>query len=155
LGPKHTLYSHIYSRSFYFALTEALGASSSFQFNPGITEQFRYYYNGAKRAARRKNTEMNSMNYFGLKGQAILFRAEKIKNSLQTLDRDFYYTGASWGIQRNGDKRLSFDLQVGGGYYIINERVKDANSITVSKSTLNGFAPHVDFSLGFWLNKRK
>ena len=60
--------------------------------------------------------------------------------------------GALWGMQRNYRKRFSLDLNMGVGYYFWNEVTIVSGKKT--KEAHAEFSPAIQFSLGFWLNRK-
>jgi len=155
LSPKQTLFLHGFLQtSAYFTYSSALGSDAGVEFFPAINAQYRHYYNGDKRAAAGKRTEMNSMNYLAAMAEINLQRNDRRWNYFSPGEfHQLYTVGALWGLQRNYPKRFSLDISLGLGYYVrsgrstINERY---NSIHKSGLTTLG-----KLSLGFWLNKRK
>lgn len=155
VGKFQTLYGQAFMNlSASYSYSSNMGSSSEFYFDPAVTLQYRYYYNGMKRMEMEKRTEMNSMNY-------IAFISEVIFSKMSLSDeyfneenrRPITRLGVGWGLQRNYRQRFSLDLNLGLGYmfakgttYDYNYQTKEAN---VSIPTFMG-----QINLGFWLNRR-
>ena len=96
------------------------------------------------------------MNYIAGVAETIFTRSAADDNNLKELDRRPVTTiGLAWGIQRNGLKRFSLDLNLGIGYLFAKGTVYNSDytnqtrSVNVSK--ISGIG---QINLGFWLNKR-
>ena len=64
IGKFQSLYAQAFmNTSIGLGYSENFGNTSSIHFDPALTLQYRYYYNSAKREAKSKRTEMNSLNY--------------------------------------------------------------------------------------------
>jgi hypothetical protein len=157
VGKLQTVYVQSFmNTSAYFSYSSSIGSSSGVFFDPAATAQYRYYYNATARQAKGKRTEMNSMNYFAGVAETIFTRSAADDNNLKELDRRPVTTiGLAWGIQRNGLKRFSLDLNLGIGYLFAKGTVynsdytNETRSVNVSK--ISGIG---QINLGFWLNKR-
>ena len=91
IGESQTLYGQAFlSTSIYIGYSSALGNMSGVDIYPALTLQYRYYYNGNKRAEKGKRTAMNSLNYIGIVTEA-----------------DFY-TDRSWGQDKRNWLRILF-----------------------------------------------
>lgn len=154
IGRLQSLYARAFmSTSFYFSYSSSLGTTSGINFNPAWSLQYRYYYNAAKRKAKGKRTEMNSLNYVSTIVQMVFFK-ETVSSNGDTDLRSLNTFGIAWGLSRNYQKRFSLDLSIGLGY------------LYAKRTTLNEFGEYItrnegditlvgQTSLGFWLNKRK
>ncbi len=156
VGKQQTILGQAFiNTSAYFSWSSTLGTHSGIYFNPAATAQYRYYYNAAARQAKGKRTAMNSMNYIAGIAETIFTRAAADDYNLNEAERRPVTTiGLAWGLQRNGLKRFSLDLNLGIGYLfargtMYNEDFSDTHSVNVSKITGMG-----QLNLGFWLNKR-
>jgi len=151
-------FQSLYAQAF-MSTTIGLGYSSSFGFTsfiyfyPALALQYRYYYNSAKRKAKGKRTEMNSLSYVStfvetaFYKETVSFNGEKDLRTLNTF-------GLAWGFQRNYQKRFSLDLSFGLGYVFTKQTtINDAGQF-ITKNT--GEITNVgQIGLGFWLNRRK
>ena len=140
--------------SFAIGYSDAMGTTSSIYFDPALTLQYRYYYNSAKREAKGKRTEINSLNYVCAIVETT-FSKESISSSYypEKNHRAINIFGLAWGIQRNYQKRFSLDLNLGPGYlYTKVTTTNDAGQFihkNIGQLTTVG-----QINLGFWLNKR-
>ncbi len=141
--------------SAYFSYSSTFGTDGGVYFDPALTAQYRYYYNAVKRAAKGKRTELNSLNYIAGVLQTV-FSDGAVSDGylIQDKRRPVNSIGAVWGLQRNGQKHFSLDLNIGIGYLFAKGTKYDENwstySSPISEATVIG-----QLSLGFWLNKRK
>jgi hypothetical protein len=157
VGKLQTAYVQAFmNTSAYFNYSSSIGSNSGVYFDPAATAQYRYYYNAAARQAKGKRTEMNSMNYIAGVAETIFTRFAADDYNLKEVDRRPVTTiGLAWGIQRNGLKRFSLDLNLGIGYLFAKgtmyngDYTSETHSVNVSKFTGIG-----QINLGFWLNKR-
>lgn len=157
VGKWQTIYAQGFlNTSAYFSWSSSLGTNSGVYFDPAATAQYRYYYNAANREAKGKRTEMNSMNYVAGIVETIFTQAAADEYHLKEVDRRPVTTiGCAWGIQRNGLKRFSLDLNLGIGYLFTKGTMyngdysTDTHTVNVSKITGIG-----QLNLGFWLNKK-
>lgn len=142
------------STSAYFFYSSSLGTSAGIDFDPAFSAQYRYYYNAARRGAKGKRTELNSMNYIGGIWETVFSKNAITDYGYEQEDRRAVNSvGLVWGMQRNYKKRFSLDLNLGLGYLFAKEPEYDEGRlITSTKSMLT---PLGQFTLGFWLNKRK
>lgn len=152
LGKSQTLYGEVFlSSSFYIGYSSSLGNLSSFNIYPALTLQYRYYYNGDKRANKGKRTAMNSMNYLGIVFEADLYTDRSWDQDVTRVFKNF---GTVWGFQRNYSKRFSLDFNIGLGYAFSKKTVMgypgEYSEIKFGEWTTLG-----QISLGFWLNKRE
>ncbi|MBS4066614.1 MAG: hypothetical protein KGZ74_18780, partial [Chitinophagaceae bacterium] len=117
---------------------------------PLIGMSYRKYYNFERREDNRLNTKRNSANYIGViflyatKPFNFNKKSELIGNnqySYYDITRTLLNTGVVWGIQRNYNSRFSLDLNLGAGY--------------VESGNVQGLSFIGEFTLGFWLNKRR
>lgn len=157
VGKLQSLSAQAFMRtSAYFSWSSSLGSNSGIYFDPAAAVQYRYYYNAANREAKSKRTEMNSMNYVGAVFETVFTAAAQEEGNLQEDHRrPVPSMGVVWGLQRNGEKRFSFDLNLGLGYLFARGTVYkfdgsfDTQTVRVSKFTGMG-----QLSLGFWLNRK-
>ena len=153
IGKLQSLYGQAVLRStIYIGYSSALGNTSGIYFHPALGLQYRYYYNGEKRKAKGKRTEMNSLNYVSTVVEAAFYRetisatAEKDLRALKTF-------AAAWGFQRNFPKRFSLDLSFGLGYvYTKQTTVNDTGLYGTKNFGEFTYVGHI--GIGFWLNKR-
>ena len=133
--------------------SSTFGWNAPFNFDPMLLAHYRFYYNGDKRAAKGKRTEMNSMNYLTPVAQVSYPKRTRVNEGIVEEKRQVDFgIGALWGMQRNYRKRFSLDLNMGVGCYFWNEVTIDSGKTT--KEAHAEFSPAIQFSLGFWLNKR-
>jgi hypothetical protein len=156
IGRLQSIYGHVFmSVNAGLGYSSNLGFTSAFYLDPAFTIQYRYYYNAAKREAKGKRTEMNSLNYV-----SSLYEMVISKNKIQTLTvsevyrRPVHTLGLAWGMQRNYPKRFSLDLNLGLGYIFGKvTRAKETGELYTknagSLTTIGGI------TLGFWLNNIK
>jgi hypothetical protein len=152
LGFSQTLYGQAFlSTSIYIGYSSALGNLSSVDIYPALTLQYRYYYNGDKRANKGKGTALNSMNYLTIVAEADFYTDRSWDQDVSRVLKTF---GTAWGFQRNYPKRFSLDFNIGVGYAFSKKTVMslpgEYTSISFADFTTLG-----QISLGFWLNKRK
>ena len=152
IGNLQTLYGQAFlATSIFIGYSTSLGNISSVDVYPAITLQYRYYYNGNKRSAKDKRTEMNSMNYISVVTEAGFYKDHRYE-----LDRSriMKTLGAVWGFQRNYPKRFSLDINLGIGYAFTKETIFNGpgqyEDIWFGELTTVG-----QISLGFWLNKKR
>jgi hypothetical protein len=157
IGTNRTLYGQAFLQtSAYIGFSDALGTRAGIQFYPSLSLQYRHYYNSAKRAAKGKRTEMNSLNYIAPVIDALILKDEVSWDYSRTRNYHGLYTiGAVWGLQRNYAKHFSLDLSLGLGYYIRNGKSVDVLTGKQYRYTESGITPTSRLSLGFWLNQKK
>lgn len=104
---------------------------------PKLKAQYRKYYNLDKRAAQGKRTASNSGNYWGglLKAEYSAARANS-----NEVDEYGVMIAPMWGLQRNTAGRFSFNLNLGYGARITQEKVS--------------LQPVFDMSLGFVISSK-
>ena len=142
--------------SAYFSASSSLGTHGGVYFDPALALQYRYYYNSAARAARGKRTEMNNLNYFSGVLQTVWSDAAITDEHVtEEKRRPVNTVGAVWGLQRNGLKRFSLDLNLGIGYMFAKGTKLDFNTGSLYSSPVSRLTTIGQLSLGFWLNKRK
>jgi hypothetical protein len=139
---------------FAVSYSDTFGWYSEFSVDPALTAQYRFYYNGANRAAKGKRTAINSMNYF-----APVFNTMYSSRPLTT---DYYVVndrrpinklGVVWGLQRNYKGHFSIDLNLGPAYLFSTEKViMDGSEVTLDISRLSAIT---QLTLAFWLNNKK
>ena len=119
-----------------------------FYFDPAATLQYRYYYNGGKRAEAGKRIEKNSMNYVAAVGEVFFSRMPlTVYANEENSRRPVYRLGAVWGLQRNFEKHFSLDVNIGPGILSSTETFSQTSTVkhSVSQVTLMG-----QLNLGFW-----
>ncbi|HEU4859926.1 MAG TPA: hypothetical protein VFT15_08830 [Chitinophagaceae bacterium] len=139
------------STAIYIGYSDALGNTSGIDVYPALSLQYRYYYNAAKRNAKGKRTEMNSLNYVTGIAEVDFYREQLsfTEDDLRTLK----VVGIAWGLQRNYPKRFSLDLSVGLGYVFSKQTtINDAGELLTE--TTGAVTNIGQIGLGFWLNKR-
>jgi hypothetical protein len=150
-----TIYGQVFGNtSAYFSSSSTFGTDYGIYFDPAVTVQYRYYYNGYRRMEREKRTEMNSMNYVSFVSE---FMASKAALTDDYFDEDsrrlISRFGIAWGLQRNYRGRFSLDLNLGFGY-LISKGTRSSNGQTTSR-TITMPTSMGQLTLGIWLNKRK
>lgn len=152
IGQQQTLYGKAFlSTSVFIGYSSSLGNMSSVDIYPALGLQYRYYYNGNKRASRDKRTDMNSMNYVAVVTEASFYKDNSYNLDKSRIQKIF---GAAWGFQRNYAKRFSLDLNLGIGYSF-NKRTVYNYPDSYSDIAFSEFTTLGQISLGFWLNKRE
>lgn len=142
--------------SAYFSWSSTLGTNGGVYFDPALTIQYRYYYNSARRTAKGKRTETNNLNYLGSVLQTVFSNgALSDKYVHEENRRPINSIGAVWGIQRNGRKRFSFDLNLGIGYVFAKGTKYDVITGSSYSSPVSQFTTLGQLNLGFWVNQRK
>ncbi len=105
-----------------FRVSNNSGLDAKFYLNPAATIQYRYYYNGAKRLAKGKKTDMNNMNYLTGVYELIYSKMPFGDFSIKEKNmRPIHIIGAAWGLQRNLKGRWSIDFNIGLGYQLTTE----------------------------------
>lgn len=139
------------STSIYVGYSDALGNTSSIDVYPALSLQYRYYYNAAKRNAKGKRTEMNSLNYVSAIAEVDFYReyVSPTEKDLRTLN----VFGIAWGFQRNYPKRFSLNLSFGFGYGFSKQTTINDLGEYITENT-GEFTNIGQIGLGFWLNKR-
>jgi hypothetical protein len=156
IGKLQTLYLQAFmNTSSYSDYSNSMGFDYEFYFDPAVTAQYRYYYNGDKRLQKNKRTEMNSMNYVAVIGETVFSKMPMNSSYLEeTSRRAVSRLGVAWGLQRNFEKRFSLDLNLGLGYLFANGTTYDMTGAKVKKSASQATMVG-QLNIGFWLNKRK
>ena len=151
-----TLYAQAFmNTSASFSYSSSLGSNSKFYFDPAATLQYRYYYNGAKRLAKGKRTEMNSMNYLTAVFESVFSKRHTHKvNYVEKNIRPINSLGLAWGLQRNYKKRFSLDLYVGLGYLFTTETIPSGYGVTTVEN-VGQITPMGQLNIGLWLNRKK
>ncbi|HEX6982950.1 MAG TPA: hypothetical protein VF181_09335 [Balneolaceae bacterium] len=103
-----------------------------FDYTPNFGVDLRYYYNLKKRAATGRNTKYYSGNYITFISRAYL---EKM---VHEFEKNEYFFGPAWGIQRDIGRRFQLGIQLGLG---MGGPIKDLE-----------IASHIGFNLGYRLN---
>ena len=157
IGRLQSIYLQAFmNTSAYFSYSSSLGTDGGVFFDPALTAQYRYYYNAEKRASKGKRTEMNNLNYvsgvieIGFSKGAISDQYVSEKNR-----RPVTKIAAVWGIQRNGARRFSLDLNLGIGYVFAKGTKYNEITWQPYSSRISQFTTLGQLNLGFWLNKRK
>jgi hypothetical protein len=153
IGKLQSLYAQAFlSTAIYLGYSSALGNTSSINFYPALALQYRYYYNAAKRIAKGKRTEMNSLNYISALAETDFYRENVSSNGEKELRASKVF-GIAWGLQRNYPKRFSLDLSFGLGYIFTKETTVNDAGQYITKN-VGEFTNVGQIGLGFWLNKR-
>jgi len=139
------------STSIYIGYSDALGNTSSIDVYPALSLQYRCYYNAAKRDAKGKRTEMNSLNYVTAIAEVDFYR-EYVSPTEKDI-RALNVFGIAWGFQRNYPKRFSLDLSFGLGYVFTKQTTINYAGEYITENTGN-LTNIGQIGLGFWLNKR-
>ncbi len=155
IGKFQSLYAQAFmNTSISISYSDYFGNTSSIYFDPAFTLQYRYYYNSAKREAKGKRTEMNSLNYvsaieqttFSKNSISSSYYSEKDRRAINTI-------GIAWGFQRNYHNRFSVDFNIGEGYLYTRVTTKNNAGQFITKYA-GQFTAVGQINLGFWLNKR-
>lgn len=142
--------------SAYFSFSDAFGTNAGVYFDPAAKVQYRCYYNAEKRIAKNKRTEMNSLNYVGGLVQTIFTDVAYADDHVNEDKRRPVNTiGIIWGLQRNGSKHFSFDLNLGVGYLFGKGTKLDQTTWLPYSSSVSEFTGIVSLNLGFWLSPKK
>jgi len=132
----------------------SIGNYSSLSFDPGLDLQYRYYYNAAKRKAKGKRTEMNSLNYLMGMFQTFFSRNALSDSFLvEYKRRPINSFAVAWGLQRNYKSRFSLDLNMGLGFLFAKATRRDYSGRTSTETVFLPAYP-LRINLGFWLNKK-
>jgi hypothetical protein len=149
-----TLYAQVFmNTAATFSYSGALGNNTKFYFDPALTIQYRYYYNGKRRFERDKRIDMNSMNYVTAVFETVFSQRPFVTGFEENNYRLINSFGLAWGLQRNYKKRFSLDLNLGLGVLFAKSTVKIYPQ-TVYKR-YSQLAPMGQLNIGYWLNKRK
>ena len=153
IGKLQSLYAQAFlSTSIYLGYSSSLGSTSGINIYPALALQYRYYYNAARRKAKGKRTEMNSLNYVSALVETDFYRENVSSNGEKQLRASKIF-GAVWGFQRNYQKRFSLDLNLGVSYVYSKETtINDAGQYTTKN--VGEFTNLGQIGLGFWLNRR-
>ncbi len=148
-----TLYTQVFmNTSATFSYSSSLGNNTKFYFDPALTIQYRYYYNGKRRFEKDKRIEMNSMNYFTSVYEAILSKRPFVTGVEETNYRLINSFGVAWGFQRNYKKRFSLDLFFGLAVLFAKSTRTYPQTFQENVTQL---APMSQINIGYWLNKKK
>ncbi len=79
---------------------------------PGVTTEFRQYYNLYRRVKAGKNTLNNSGNFFGIT-TGVLFKP-LIQKDLDI--QNLFILNPAWGIQRSLSNRINFEGRLGWSF---------------------------------------
>jgi len=152
IGQSQTLYGEAFlSTAIFIGYSSSLGNISSVDMYPALTLQYRFYYNGNKRASKGKRVEMNSMNYISIVTDASFYKDKRYDLNKSRIMKTF---GAAWGFQRNYSKRFSLDINVGIGYAFGKETILNYPD-NYTDISYGDFTTLGQISLGFWLNRKK
>lgn len=153
IGKLQSLYAQAFlSTSFYLGYSSSLGSTSGINMYPALALQYRYYYNAARRKAKGKRTEMNSLNYVSALVETDFYKENVSSNGEKQLRASKIF-GVVWGFQRNYQKRFSLDLNLGVSYVYSKETtIDDAGQYTTKN--VGEFTNIGQIGLGFWLNRR-
>ena len=153
IGKLQSLYAQAFlSTSIYLGYSSSLGSTSGINMYPALALQYRYYYNAARRKAKGKRTEMNSLNYVSALVETDFYRENVSSNGEKQLRASKIF-GVVWGFQRNYQKRFSLDLNLGVSYVYSKETtIDDAGQYTTKN--VGEFTNLGQIGLGFWLNRR-
>ncbi|GAB4094416.1 hypothetical protein [Flaviaesturariibacter terrae] len=145
--------------SFSLASSSALGTRSDAHIDPALMLQYRFYYNQRAREAAGRRTANNNLNFVGPLYRVYWSRRRLNDVSLAEPEaRAVHSLGAVWGIQRNYPKRFSLELSLGLGYYFsknIRYEYNQNGDVVKSTQNVNGYTSVGQFSIGFWLGKRR
>ncbi|SDS57204.1 hypothetical protein [Gramella sp. MAR_2010_147] len=99
-----------------FAYHKSSYSGEAFGIYPGLTAQYRYYYNLEKRADKDKKTSENSGNYIA--GVASITGGDPIIGDLEFSNDYGGFVGPAWGLQRvyNSGFKLNLNLGLGMGF---------------------------------------
>ena len=156
IGKLQSIYLQAFmNTSAYFSYSSSLGTDGGVYFDPALTAQYRYYYNAEKRASKGKRTEMNNLNYVSGIIETAFSKAAISEGDINEENRrPVTKIGAVWGIQRNGIRRFSLDLNLGIGYVFAKGTKYDETTWLPYSSRVSQFTTLGQLNLGFWLNKR-
>jgi len=153
IGKLQSLYAQAFlSTSIYLGYSSSLGSTSGINIYPALALQYRYYYNAARRKAKGKRTEMNSLNYVSALVETDFYRENVSSNGEKQLRASKIF-GAVWGFQRNYQKRFSLDLNLGVSYVYSKETTINDAGQYITKN-VGEFTNLGQIGLGFWLNRR-
>ena len=142
--------------SAYFSSSSTFGTHGGVYFDPAAKAQYRYYYNAGKRSEKSKRTEMNSMNYVGGLVQTIFTDVAYEDDHVNEEKRRPVNTiGMIWGLQRNGSKHFSLDLNLGVGYVFGKGTKLEEVDWTPYSTRISEVTAVVSLNLGFWLTSKK
>lgn len=103
-----------------------------FDYTPNLVASLRYYYNLKKRRITGRNIKYYSGNYISFLSKVYLERW------IHTFEKNKYFFGPGWGIQRDLGRRFQMSAEVGLGMGgPINDLI---------------FTPHLGFTLGYRIN---
>ncbi len=153
IGRLQTLQAQVFLNiSFGIGYSSSLGYTSFLYASPAAGVQYRYYYNGARRAARGKRTDMNSMNYLA-PVYTLAYSSWSVSEDHYGEDkrRAFHTAGVVWGFQRNFTKGFSLDINVGPGIAFANTTFYNENYEPTRQKMTSAFQLMGQVRLGFWL----
>lgn len=131
------------------AYSDAFGYTVQFDFNPGLSVQYRMYYNAAKRNSKGKRTDLNNLNYISPVSRIIISTRQVYTNSsVENYLSPVYTLAAVWGMQRNYKSHLSLDFNVGPGVVVSKDNVNGSGE-RISKNPFQ-FTIAGQFTVGFW-----
>jgi hypothetical protein len=155
VGKYQTMYLQAFMQtSAYFSYSSSFGTSSGIYFDPALTAQYRYYYNGSRRQEKGKRTELNSMNYLGAVWETFFSKNAMAESSIDEENRRPVHSfGLVWGLQRNYQSRFSLDFNIGYGFlFTKGTELNESNEF--KKVNQFEFTSVGQLNLGFWLNRR-
>ena len=98
---------------------------------------------------------MNSMNYVGGLVETIFTDAAYEDDHVNEEKlRPVNTIGIIWGLQRNGSKHFSLDLNLGVGYLFGEGTKLDEVDWTPYSTRISEVTAIVSLNLGFWLNSK-
>ncbi len=148
-----TLYAQVFmNTSATFSYSSSLGNNTKIYFDPALTIQYRYYYNGKRRFEKDKRIEMNSMNYFTTVFEGVLSKRPFVTGIEENNYRLINSLGLAWGFQRNYKKHFSLDLFFGLAVLFAKSTRTYPRTFQENVTQL---APMSQLNIGYWLNKRK
>jgi len=156
IGKFQTVYGQAFMNvSASYSYSSSMGSNSKFYFDPAVTLQYRYYYNGMKRMEMERRTEMNSMNYVAAVSEVIFSKMRLSTNYFDEWNRRaITRLGVVWGLQRNYRQRFSLDLNMGLGYMFAKGTTYNYSGQLKTK-TVTMPAIMGQFNIGFWLNRER
>lgn len=154
IAKSQTLYGQVFmNTSGYFSYSSSRGYSSKFYFDPALTIQYRFYYNGKRRLKKGKRIEMNSMNYLTALFEGVLSKRPFATGVEDIKRRTISSFGLAWGFQRNYKRRFSFDMHLGLATYFGKSVVRTYPQIIRENTSQLSFASQIN--IGIWLNKKE
>jgi hypothetical protein len=140
--------------AFTYSYSEFLGSNTAVYLLPGLSAQYRYFYNARQREEKGKRTAVNSLNYVAPAFEMVFFRSGLV--DLTNREPRIYTIkslGAVWGMQRNYPRHFSLDLNLGYGLLFGRGALLEGSSNPNRKYAVQA-SPLAHLTLGFWLNKK-